>query len=80
MNSIYRALDQYISSVPDSNLLLTAQVLEAHSKVKFLCSQHSLTSILPCGDTVGSTAWAGWDDLMEDETTGCAAPLNEFGS
>lgn len=78
MNSIYRALDQYISSVPDSNLLLTALVL--HSKVKFLSSQHSLTSVLPCGDTVGSTAWAGCDDLMEDETTGCAAPLNEFGS
>lgn len=58
----------------------TAPVFEACNKGKFLYTKPSLTSILPCGDTVGSTAWAGCDGLMEDEATGCGAPLCVFGS
>lgn len=37
-----------------------------------------LPSTLPCVDTVGSTAWAGWEGLVE--ATGCAVPLRVLGS
>lgn len=44
------------TAVPDSNpSTQTALVFEA-CKDKFLYAKPSLTSILPCGDTVGSTA------------------------